>query len=156
MRTSGKIVIVAIAALIALPLFAGGEKCTASAQDCLDKMVQKMEHKGWVGIEGEKLDSGYFEIAKVVPDSPAEAAGLKPGDVLVGVNGIDYADTDKEKWKPVKAAWKPGNSVTYTVKRSGHKKESALTLGSAPEEVVAQWIGKHMMHDHSTVAVAKK
>ena len=48
------ILTVAFALLIAaVPAVAGEEKCTAETQDCLDKMVQRFQNRGWVGIELE-------------------------------------------------------------------------------------------------------
>jgi hypothetical protein len=49
----------------------------------------------------------------------------------------------------------PGNEVTYTVLRHGKEKELAVMLGKVPEEVLAQWVGGHML-EHAVVEVAEK
>ncbi len=41
--------------------------------------------------------------------------------------------------------WAPGQEVIYTVKRNGYDKEISLTLAPMPADVMAQWIGKHMI-----------
>ncbi len=45
--------------------------------------------------------------------------------------------------------------ITYTVKRDGNDREVNLTLGPMPADVLAKWIGQHML-DHAQVDVAKK
>ena len=147
-----------LAVAVAGPALAGEKKhdCTASTQDCLNKMAAKMKQKGWVGIEYDKSEKGDKQtVKKVVSGSPAEQAGLKKGDVLLAINGVHFGDEDKEKWAKVKKAWKPGQTITYTVARDGKKKDVQVTLAKVPEDVMAQWIGKHMMQ-HATVEVAKK
>ena len=80
--------------VLTLPAFAGGKgPCTMSTQDCLDKMSAKLKNRGWVGIEMDKTDHGdALVITRVVPGSPAEAAGLQADDVLLAVNGAKFAD----------------------------------------------------------------
>lgn len=48
------------------------------------------EYNG-IGVTVTLLDSGYAEILSVTPDSPAERAGIEPGDIIVSVNGEDFA-----------------------------------------------------------------
>lgn len=148
-----------LAVALAAPAFAGEKKhdCTASTQDCLNKMVAKFKEKGWVGIEYDKSESKKGDkqtISKVIPGSPAEKAGLQKGDVLLAVNGVRFGEEDKDQWAKVKKDWKPGHSITYTVARGGQKSEVAVMLGHVPEEVIAQWVGEHMLQ-HATVKVAK-
>ena len=148
-----------LAVALAAPAFAGEKKhdCTASTQDCLNKMAAKFKEKGWVGIEYDKgKKSDQQTITKVVSGSPADKAGLHKGDVLLAINGVKFGEEDKDKWAKVKKAWKPGNAITYTVARDGQKSEVAVTLGHVPEDVVAEWVGKHMIGQHSTVKVAQK
>jgi len=152
--------ILSLAAIVALsaPVFAGEnyEKCTAGTQECLNKMVASLQQRGWVGLELEKdEDSGAMTITRVVPDSPAEAAGLQAGDKLVALNGLSFADESNHK--ALEAAWssmKPGNEVAYTVNRHGHDKKISITLAHVPEEVMAAWVGKHML-EHAAVDVAQ-
>ena len=156
MKKGHWILVLVLAVALASPAIAGkGHKCDASTQDCLNKMAAKMKDKGWVGIEYDKKENSETPvISRVVPDSPAQSAGLRQGDVLLAVNGVKYGDDDKAKWKKVKSAWKPGSTITYTVDRGGKKKEVAVKLGQVPEEVMYAWIGEHMMQ-HATIEVAQ-
>jgi len=159
-----------LVAALMLPAFAGGKDCEKSAaviaagkkgcdgttQDCLNAMAAKLEKKGWVGIEYDKDEAkGVMTVTRVVPDSPAEAAGFQKGDVLLALNGVSLMDGDKKQMSKVKHAMVPGGEISYTVKRAGQKKDLDVTLAKVPEDVMAQWIGNHML-EHATVAVAQK
>jgi C-terminal processing protease CtpA/Prc len=141
----------------------GGDsaKCTMPLQECLDRMSAALKTTGWVGIEfdNSKVVNGGYTILKVVPGSPAEKAGLQPGDVLYALNGVRLAKEDKENLAALAAArkeWKPGQSVTYTVKREGVDREITLTLAPMPADVMARWIGEHMKeHEAAERAAAK-
>lgn len=154
-------VILAVLALVALtaPVLAGeGHKCTAGTQECLDMMAAKLASKGWVGIELDKTDKGELVITKVIRHSPAQEAGLKKGDILVAMNGLSLTDESEENKKKLEKTWgsfKPGNEVAYAINRDGKKTKAKITLARMPEELVASYIGRHMM-EHATTAVAKK
>ena len=52
--------------------------------------------------------------------------------------------------------WKPGQSVTYTVKREGVDREITLTLAPMPADVMARWIGEHMKEHEAAERTAAK
>jgi len=155
MRRHPWIVVVAVA-LIASGLAMAGEykKCTLSTQECLNMMAAKMKNSGWVGIEMDRdEETGTLTVTKVIPGSPAEAAGLQSGDVLYALYGIQIAPENEEKLMQARKEWKPGQSVEYTIKRNGEDRQVQLTLAPMPADVLAQWIGQHML-EHASVAVA--
>lgn len=164
----------ALVVAMAIPqVFAGGEdckghgadaakaahaskKCAYGTQDCLDYMANKMKSGGWVGIEMEKDDAtGALTVQKVIPGSPAEAAGLQSGDVLFALNGVEIKDANEEALKAAKKDWQAGQRVNYTVKRNGYDKSVSVTLGEWPAEVLAKFVGQHML-EHATTEVASK
>jgi len=147
---------VVVAVALASPLMAGeGHTCTHATQECLDYMAANLKDRGWVGIEMD--DSGdYMVITKVVDGSPAEKAGFKKGDMLLAVNGVEFAEANKDKLKEVQGSMKPGVDMTYTLKRGAKKKELDVTLAKIPDTVVAQWVGKHMVDDHAEIKIASK
>jgi S1-C subfamily serine protease len=118
-------------------------------------MVQHFQSRGWVGIELDSDDTGVLTVTKVEPDSPAEAAGLKQGDVLLALNGIRFSEENKEAMKGAQAKMTIGATVTYTVDRAGRNMDMDITLGSIPDTVMAKWIGRHMI-DHASITVAEK
>lgn len=168
MRHRNSLTLAVIAALvivlIPLPALAGekdkeAHKCTASTQECLNKMVQSMKTRGWIGIEMDEVKGTKTVVIKrVVPGSPAEAAGFQVGDVLVAVEGKRFADnteTECVTCAVMKENWVPGRKVTYLVSRNGSEVTVAPTLASVPPDVLAQWVGSHMI-EHAQVEIAKK
>jgi predicted metalloprotease with PDZ domain len=149
--------IVALALLlVAVPASAGdSKKCTESTQVCLDGMVKHFETRGWVGLELESAETGELTITKVEPDSPAKAAGLREGDKLVALNGIRFSEENKEAMKAAQAKMTIGATVTYTVDRGGKNLDVDVTLQKIPDDVMAKWVGRHML-EHSSVEVAQK
>jgi predicted metalloprotease with PDZ domain len=155
--------VLVLAVALAGPLFAGGKEakhakkhdCTMDTQACLNAMAAKMRARGWVGVEFAKKE-GKLIIAKVEPDSPAMAAGIQKGDVLIAFNGVAYIEGNEKKLKAEKKAMAIGKTITYTVVRKGKKKDVDITLAETPDYIVARWIGGHMMEQHATIEVAQK
>jgi predicted metalloprotease with PDZ domain len=153
--------LVVLALIVAVPALAGKDKikksksCTASTQECLDKMSTKLQTAGWVGIEYEHIkDSGKYQLTKVIPGSPAEEAGLQAGDILFATYGIEMTEENSKALKKARKDWAPGQKVVYTVKRQGHDLKVKLTLAPMPADVMAQWIGNHMMQHTQVAAMA--
>ncbi|HEX4824580.1 MAG TPA: PDZ domain-containing protein [Candidatus Polarisedimenticolaceae bacterium] len=135
-----------------------GAKCNVPIQECLNHMSSVLKQSGWVGIEyepGTSAAGGYY-VNKVVPGSPAEKAGLQPGDVLTALNGVRLATDNEAALQKVRQGWKPGQSVTYTVKRQGQDRDITLTLAPMPADIMAKWIGEHMMEHVAANNVASK
>lgn len=132
---------------------AGG--CSEQTQICLNHMAAKFKNKGWVGLELDKdEETGAMTVTKVEPDSPAVRAGFYEGDVLVALNGVKLTEENHEELYAMQKKLTPGTNVTYTVERHGYDKELKVTLGTIPEDVMAKWVGRHML-EHATVEVAQ-
>lgn len=148
--------LILVAALVLTFALAGEpvKKCPLPTQECLDKMAAKLKQSGWVGIEFDIDEkTGVRTIIRVIKDSPAEKAGLQPGDILVALNGVEFSKDNSDKLKKVTKEWSPGQSITYTVKREGAARQISLTLAPMPADVLARFIGEHML-EHASVAVA--
>ena len=128
--------------------------CTADTQYCLNSMAAKLKNKGWVGIELDVDEtSGVMSVTRVEPRSPAQAAGMQEGDVLLALNGIRFDSEDQEQLHFVKSQMKVGSSMIYTVDRDGYEKQLDVTLAAIPDDIMAQWVGQHML-GHATIEVA--
>jgi S1-C subfamily serine protease len=87
--------------------------------------------------------AGAFQglIRNVEEGSPAESAGLSPGDVITAINGEpverpgDLVDAAAER--------QPGETVTLTVTRAGEdeSREVTVTLGEKPDSAGVAYIG---------------
>jgi serine protease Do len=65
-------------------------------------------------------------VAGVMPDSPAAKAGMKPGDVIIGING-DKVETPRELALDV-AGLKPGSEAKLDIVRDGSNQTVPVTL----------------------------
>ena len=73
----------------------------------------------------EESDPG-FTIVEVSPDSPAEKAGLKPGDMLVAVGGESASEMGMEEAKN-RVRGEEGTQVTITFRIDGEDRDLTLT-----------------------------
>ncbi|HOK79270.1 MAG TPA: DegQ family serine endoprotease [bacterium] len=71
-------------------------------------------------------------VSDVMPDTPAEKAGLKPGDIILEFNGRPVAEP-KDLQKMVADA-KVGETVTLTVWRDKKKISVQIKIAERPEE----------------------
>lgn len=77
----------------------------------------------------------YFahpQIISVDPGSPAERAGITPGDVLIAYNGLDVVNRDFN----VTELLQPNRRVSITVRRDGEDREYAVRVARQPERIV--------------------
>jgi serine protease Do len=74
-------------------------------------------------------------VSSVTPDSPAERAGLRRGDVIVEYNGRPVTDSDSLVNMVV--ATKPGTTVPVTVYRDNQRKTLSITPGELDLEAEA-------------------
>jgi serine protease Do len=99
--------------------------------------------RGWLGVQIQsvtrdlaktlKMDEAKGAIVSdVTPDSPADQAGVQPGDVIVAVDGRDMEDNnDLSGYISSKA---PGTEVSLKVLRDGRFEQITLALGTFPDE----------------------
>ena len=121
-------------------------------------MSESLKTTGWVGIEFDNyvVTNGGYKVVKVIHGSPAEKAGLQPGDVLYALNGVRIVHDDNAALAKARQEWKPGQSVVYTIKREGIDREIRLTLAPMPADVMARWIGEHMKEHEAAERAASK
>ncbi|QGM99695.1 Do family serine endopeptidase [Methylocystis parvus OBBP] len=99
--------------------------------------------RGWIGVKIQQVTPEIAEslglksskgalIAQPQKGAPADAAGLKAGDVITAVNG-EKIETPRELARKI-AAMGPNKSIDLTFVRNGSEKSAKLTLGKLPEE----------------------
>jgi len=82
---------------------------------------------------GEADFTGGIVVESVVPDSPADEAGLEVGDVVIAVD--DEAVDGPLALVAAIAAKSPGDEITLSVERDGEPLELDATLGERPNVV---------------------
>ena len=88
---------------------------------------------GYLGIEGGDgvgEESGAL-VAAVQPGSPADDAGLQPGDVVVGVDGEEI--TNFGELGVIIRQHAPGDELELVVNRDGERQDITVTLGSTAD-----------------------
>jgi serine protease Do len=108
-------------------------------------VAQLREHgtvrRGWLGVSLQPLDRDLAAalrvedakgalIAGVEPNSPAARAGLRAGDVLIGMDGRRL-ESPRDVAIGV-AAVTPGQTATFAVLRDGTAMEQRVEIGTAP------------------------
>ncbi len=114
------------------------------ARDVLQQIVANGEvTRGWVGVEirevvrdldapaGVETPSGAM-IAGVLRDSPAERAGLRPGDILVAMDDQDVRGA-REMLEMV-AARTPGDTSRFRIRRNASEMELDVRIGRRPTQ----------------------
>jgi len=74
----------------------------------------------------EKEDLKEVWIERVIPESPAEKAGLLPGDQFIAIEGKEIKKMKDIHDAFVKKGW--GKDINITIIREGEKKEIKITL----------------------------
>ncbi len=73
-----------------------------------------------------RAEEGIIEIERVMPGSPAEKAGLLPGDRFIAMEGKDIKQVKDIQDALAERGW--GKSVAFTILRNGENKEVTVTL----------------------------
>lgn len=138
------------------PKAAAPPKCPYSTQDCLNHMAARLKASGWIGIEYDSDEAIGVTVKKVIPGSPAEKGGLQAGDVLYALNGVPIRKDNDKALSEARKEWKPGQTVHYTVKRNGQTKAVDIVLAPWPADMLARYIGEHMLeHAEADAAAAQ-
>lgn len=96
---------------------------------------------GYLGVQTEEVNRENLAkfnlrevrgvaVAKVVENSPAQAAGLQEGDVIVKVNGDEV--TSSRKLTRLISEISPDHTARLTVLRSGSERDINVTMGKRP------------------------
>ena len=83
------------------------------------------------GEENEDLQKGAT-IRGIIQNSPADRLGLREGDVIVKLDGVDVADTYELRNRIL--GMDPGTIVTITILRRNLLHETTVKLEQAPRE----------------------
>lgn len=100
----------------------------AFAQD-VDTLAQ-----GFIGVylTSAERDTGA-EVLEVIPDSPAQEAGLKKGDIIIEFQGKRVINEESILEEIEKSH--PGDKVSLVVKRRGRLKRFNIIMAERPKEI---------------------
>ncbi|MFP3244938.1 MAG: Do family serine endopeptidase [Paraburkholderia sp.] len=97
--------------------------------------------RGWIGVEPQDVTPEIAEsfgldqksgaiVAGVLKNGPADRAGIKPGDILVSVDGQDITDTTR--LLNLIAQIKPGTNAKIHLVRKNHEMDLEVMIGKRP------------------------
>jgi Do/DeqQ family serine protease len=98
--------------------------------------------RGWIGVEVQEITPELAEafrmpatdgalIAGVMRGSPADKAGVRPGDVLLGIGNKKVKDA--QNMLELIAALEPGQKSHIALRRDGHEIEVEAVIGKRPK-----------------------
>jgi Do/DeqQ family serine protease len=114
------------------------------ARSVMDQLIGKGKvQRGILGVGIQPLTSDLAAslglkdvrgilVNSVTPGGPGEKAGLKPGDVILKLNGKDVNDPNTLRNEIASTA--PGTEVTLTIERNGIEQDIRAKLGELPPE----------------------
>ena len=114
------------------------------ARNVMEQIIQSGSvTRGWIGVEAQEISIDLAEsfglpdtngalIAGVLRGSPADAGGIKPGDILLAVDGT--AVKDPQGMLDLIASQKPGETVAFKLRRQNNVLETTVRIGKrAPQ-----------------------
>lgn len=114
----------------------------SSARAIMDQIIQSgTVVRGWIGVEAQEITSELAEsfglpgiegalIAGVVRGSPADQAGVRPGDVLLAINS--QAIKDPQSMLDRIASLKPNEKSIFRLRRDKGIVEIPIKIGKRP------------------------
>jgi serine protease Do len=107
-----------------------------AAESSGGKLVQP-----WIGASGEPLTAdiaasmgfahpGGIVVRQIYPGGPAEKTGVRPGDVIIGINGREIGDAGGLRFRL--ATLKTGTQAVLNVVRKGKAIDLPVALAAAP------------------------
>ncbi len=90
-------------------------------------------------FRGDSEETGGALIQEVRPNTPADEAGLRVGDIIIAVDGqpVDSSHPLNE----LIGARKPGDRVEITILRGGRQMTIGLALGEHPNDPERAFLG---------------
>ena len=99
--------------------------------------------RGFMGVNIQDISPGLAEkfelkerqgalVSEVTPDSPADDAGLKPGDVVLELDGKPIRDSRNLKLQVAQIA--PGKEIAVKISRDGKVQELDVKLKEFPQD----------------------
>jgi len=114
----------------------------SSAKTIMEQIIQNgTVIRGWIGVEAQEITPELAEsfhlpgtegalIAGIVRGSPADQADIKPGDVLLAVNGKPVRDP--QVMLDLIAALKPDEKASFRLRRDKNIVEVPVRIGKRP------------------------
>ncbi len=127
------------------------------AKPVIDQLIKHGEVKrGWLGVHIQEVTEEIAEtlgmdkatgalVANVIPDGPAAASDIQPGDVVLTFNKQDVSEM--RRLPKIVADTEVGKEVDVVVWRNGKKVTIKVIVGELDEDVIAAATGDESSPD---------
>ena len=114
----------------------------STAKNVMEQIIQNGSvTRGWIGVEAQEITQELADsfglpevsgalIAGVQRGSPADVGGIKPGDILLSVDG--KAVKDPQVMLDLIASQKPGEMVPFQMRRQKTLFDAPIRIGKRP------------------------
>ncbi len=114
----------------------------STARSVMEQIIQTgTVTRGWIGVEAQEITTELAEtfglsdpdgalIAGVQRGSPADLGGVRPGDILLSVNGKPVKDP--QVMLDLIASQKPGETVPFKLRRQKTLVDANIRIGKRP------------------------
>ena len=114
------------------------------AKQIMEQIIQSGSvTRGWLGVSMQDMTQDLTEsfgldspigalVASVLRDGPADKAGIKPGDIIIAVEGKPMKNSSDMLNRV--AALSPNDAVAVTVIRNKQEKTIQVTVGIRPKQ----------------------
>ncbi|MCB1917600.1 MAG: Do family serine endopeptidase [Rhodocyclaceae bacterium] len=121
---------------------------TSLAREVMEQIIRSgTVTRGWIGVEIQDMTPELAEsfgleddhgalIAGVVRGGPADDAGMRPGDVLLAIDG--RAIIGPREMLDVISRLPPGSRNDFHVRRSGRELDLGVVIGTRPARATAR------------------
>ena len=105
--------------------------------------AQSAQPVAFLGVRLDSTSSGQVRISSVLPGSPAEAGGLRRGDLLIELNGQQVGSPSGVV--SIVHGQSVGDRLTVRLSREGQRRSVTVTLVAAPgstDEILRSFVGR--------------
>ena len=127
---------------------AGEKKCAATATQCEIKIQEMLKGTRYLGVTFYDADRGIL-VKTVMPESPAELAGLKSGDRVMAVNETDCSYMRISRFKEIMTKAKESDRVTFLIKRRTDFFRVKVRLSEITSKQIKHVVAAHLKEAHT-------
>ncbi|HEY0159743.1 MAG TPA: PDZ domain-containing protein [Thermoanaerobaculia bacterium] len=143
-----------MALVVAATIAAEGPKCNGTARECEQKIRHLVSGRRYFGATVQDRNPGLV-VNSVHPNSPAERAGLKPGDQLIALNGRSLREASGREFKQLIADARSTGRIWMLISRHGAITKIETRLEPYTKEQVAKMVALHLTMTHTTTSGAQ-